>query len=100
MLRVRDLDVSIQASRILHGVSLEVDARELVCLVGRNGAGKTTTFRTIMGYLTPEAGRGEFKDRPLAGLPSHATAALGVGPAPEDGAIFAGLSVAENIEIA
>jgi branched-chain amino acid transport system ATP-binding protein len=100
MLRVRDLDVSIQASRILHGVSLEVDARELVCLVGRNGAGKTTTFRTIMGYLTPEAGRVEFKDRPLAGLPTHVIAGLGVGFAPEDGAIFAGLSVAENIEIA
>jgi len=100
MLRVRDLDVSVQGSRILHGVSLEVDARELVCLVGRNGAGKTTTFRAIMGYVAPEAGRIDFKDRPLAGLPTHAIAALGVGFAPEDSAIFAGLSVAENIEIA
>ncbi|HEY3067945.1 MAG TPA: ATP-binding cassette domain-containing protein [Methylomirabilota bacterium] len=100
MLRVRDLDVSIQASRILHRVSLEVDARELVCLVGRNGAGKTTTFRTIMGYLAPEAGRVEFKEHSLSGLPTHAVAALGIGFAPEDAAIFAGLSVAENIEIA
>jgi len=100
MLRVRNLDVSIQASRILYGVSLDVDARELVCLVGRNGAGKTTTFRTIMGYLTPAAGRVEFKNHALGGLPTHAIARLGVGFAPEDGAIFAGLSVAENIEIA
>ena len=50
MLAVQEIDVFIQESHILRRVSLEVRAREVVCLVGRNGAGKTTTLRTIMGY--------------------------------------------------
>lgn len=99
MLRLDRVSVDIQASRILRGISLEVGERELVCLVGRNGAGKTTTLRTIMGYLRPGEGRITFRDRSLVGLPTHAAAALGLGFAPEDSAIFGDLTVAENIEI-
>ena len=56
MLRVSDLVVDIDGSHILRGVSLDVGAGELVCLVGRNGAGKSTTFRTIMGSGRPVSG--------------------------------------------
>ena len=56
MLSVRDLAVDIEGSRVLRGVSFDVNAGELVCLVGRNGAGKTTTFRTIMGFRKPVSG--------------------------------------------
>jgi branched-chain amino acid transport system ATP-binding protein len=100
MLALRRVSVDIQASRILHEVSLEVGPRELVCLVGRNGAGKTTTLRTIMGYQRPAGGGITFKDRPLDGLPTHAIAALGIGFAPEESEVFGDLTVAENIEIA
>jgi branched-chain amino acid transport system ATP-binding protein len=100
MLRVERLDVSIDASRILREVTLEVGARELVCLVGRNGAGKTTTLRTIMGYLKPDRGVIEFKGQSLVGQPTHAIAMLGIGFSPEDSAIFGDLTVVENIEIA
>jgi branched-chain amino acid transport system ATP-binding protein len=100
MLRVHGLDVSIQGSRILREVALEVGARELVCLVGRNGAGKTTSLRTIMGYLRPDRGIIEFKGRSLVGQPTHAIASLGIGFAPEESAIFGDLTVAENIAIA
>jgi branched-chain amino acid transport system ATP-binding protein len=100
MLRVAELDVSIEGSRILHEVGLEVGAGELVCLVGRNGAGKTTTLRTIMGYLRPDRGVIEFQERSLIGRPTHAIAGLGIGWAPEDGGIFGDLTVAENVEIA
>ena len=100
MLDVRGVDVFIEASHILKSVTLAAGASEAVCLVGRNGAGKTTTLRTIMGYHRPAAGTVTFKGAPLAGLPTHRIAALGVGFAPEDSAIFAGLTVAENIEIA
>jgi len=55
MLKIRDIDVYIDASHILRKVSLEAAPGELVCLVGRNGAGKTTTLRTVMGYLRPAA---------------------------------------------
>jgi branched-chain amino acid transport system ATP-binding protein len=99
-LAVAGLGVEIQASRILHGVTLDVGERDLVCLVGRNGAGKTTTLRTIMGYLRPAAGTIAFRGRSLVGLPTHAIAALGVGYAPEESEIFGDLTVAENIEIA
>ena len=94
------IDVSIQASRILRRVTLEVAAGELVCLVGRNGAGKTTTLRTIMGYLHPSAGAITFKGESIAGRPTHGMAGRGIGYAPEESGIFADLTVAENIEMA
>jgi branched-chain amino acid transport system ATP-binding protein len=100
MLAVKDVDVYIQASHILRSVSLEVGAREVVCLVGRNGAGKTTTLRTIMGYLRPRAGTITFKDVRLDGRHTHEIAKLGLGWAPEDSGIFPDLTVAENIAIA
>jgi branched-chain amino acid transport system ATP-binding protein len=99
MLSVEGLDVSIQASQILRGVSLDVAEGEVVCLVGRNGAGKTTTLRSIMGYLRPDAGRITFVGREILGWPTHQIAQLGIGYAPEDSGIFADLTVAENIEI-
>jgi branched-chain amino acid transport system ATP-binding protein len=96
---VREIDVYIQASHILRRVSLEVGAREVVCLVGRNGAGKTTTLRTVMGYHRLRAGRIELRGAPIHGRRTHEIARLGVGWAPEDSGIFSDLSVAENIEI-
>jgi branched-chain amino acid transport system ATP-binding protein len=100
VLTVESLDVFIQSSHILRRLSLEVRDREVVCLIGRNGAGKTTTLRTIMGYLRPRAGRIVFQGEEIQGQPTHRIAGLGIGWAPEDGAIFADLTVAENIEIA
>jgi branched-chain amino acid transport system ATP-binding protein len=100
VLSLTSVDVFIQTSQILRGVSLEVGAREVVCLVGRNGAGKTTTLRTIMGYLRPRAGTVEFHGRPIHGRRTHEIAMLGLGWAPEDSGIFSDLTVAENIEIA
>src|SRR5215510_10475576 len=100
MLILADLDVFIHTSHILRRVSLEVGPREVVCLVGRNGAGKTTALRTIMGYLRPRAGRIALRGEPIHGLPTHEIAHRGVGWAPEDGGIFADLTVAENVEIA
>ena len=100
MLTVTDVDVFIQTSHILRHVSLEVGAREVICLVGRNGSGKTTTLRTIMGYHRPRAGRVEFRGQPIHGRRTHEIARLGLGWAPEDSGIFADLTVSENIEIA
>src|SRR5438034_9730649 len=99
MLTLADLDVFIHTSHILRRVSLEVGAREVVCLVGRNGSGKTTTLRTIMGSLRPAAGRVEFRGKPIHGRRTHEIARLGLGWAPEDSGIFPDLTVAENIEI-
>jgi branched-chain amino acid transport system ATP-binding protein len=100
MLAVKQLTVDIQNSRILRGISLEVAAGQLVCLVGRNGAGKTTTFRSIMGYLRPVSGSIEFEGSSIAGVPTHRIAQLGIGYAPEESQVFGDLTVAENIELA
>jgi branched-chain amino acid transport system ATP-binding protein len=99
MLAVHDLVVDIQGSRVLRGVSLEVKAGELVCLVGRNGAGKTTTFRTIMGFRKPVAGAISLSGQSLVGLRPFRIARLGVGFAPEESEVFGELTVAENIAL-
>ena len=100
MLKMCDVDVDIEASRILRRVTLEAAAGELVCLIGRNGAGKTTTLRTVMGYRRPAAGTITLGGETIAGLPTHAIAARGVGYAPEESGVFGDLTVAENIELA
>jgi branched-chain amino acid transport system ATP-binding protein len=97
MLSVKDLVVDIEGSHILRGVTIDVAAGELVCLVGRNGAGKSTTFRTIMGQRAPVSGVISLEGRSILGLRPFAIARLGVGFAPEESEVFGDLSVAENI---
>ena len=99
MLTLADLVVDIESSRILRGVSLQVAAGELVCLVGRNGAGKTTTFRTIMGMQRPASGTVAFQGNSLGGLRTNRIAQLGIGYSPEESQVFGDLTVAENIEL-
>jgi branched-chain amino acid transport system ATP-binding protein len=100
VLKVEAVDVFIQSSHILRRVSLEVNDREVVCLIGRNGAGKSTTLRAIMGYLRPRAGRILFRDEEIHRRHTHEIARRGLAFAPEDSGIFPDLTVAENIEIA
>ena len=97
MLRIDSLQVSIGSVQALRGLSLRVDAGQLVGLVGRNGAGKTTLMRSVMGHLAPRQGRIEFDGRDLAALPAHARAALGIGYMPEDRGLVPELTVEENI---
>lgn len=97
MLSIRNLVVDIQDSRILRGISLEVRAGELVCLVGRNGAGKTTTFRTIMGFRTPVSGAIEFQNESIVKQRPFEIARRGIGFSPEESEVFGELTVAENI---
>jgi branched-chain amino acid transport system ATP-binding protein len=97
MLSVANLAVDIENSHILRGVSLEVKAGELVCLVGRNGAGKSTTFRTIMGQRKPVSGTIALEGSSIVGRRPYEIAKLGVGFAPEESEVFGDLTVAENI---
>ena len=76
MLAIDRLVVDIDTSRILRGISLQVAAGQLVCLVGRNGAGKTTTFRTIMGMIRPVEGTIAFDGASMVGLPTYRIAQL------------------------
>ncbi|HEX9464292.1 MAG TPA: ABC transporter ATP-binding protein [Alphaproteobacteria bacterium] len=97
MLTVDGLQTSYGQSQVLFGVSLEVRRGEVVTLIGRNGMGKTTTIRSIMGLTPPGAGRVTFEGTELGGLPSFRIARRGLGLVPEGRAIFANLTVEENL---
>ena len=85
-------------AHILRDLSLEVGRGEVVALLGRNGAGKTTTLKTVMGLVAPKSGSIRLEDREIAGLAPYEICRLGLGYVPEDRRVFAGLSVAENLE--
>jgi branched-chain amino acid transport system ATP-binding protein len=97
MLALDDVHTFYGKSHILHGVSLEVRAGEVVGLLGRNGVGKSTTLKTIMGLVHPSGGRIAFEGRDIAGREPYRLARLGIGYVPEDRRIFRLLSVLENL---
>lgn len=99
LLDVRDLRVLIGGRHILHGVGLEVAGHGVTALLGRNGAGKTTTVRGILG-LVPREGSVRLDGEETVALPTHALVRHGIGYAPEDRGVFAGLTVAENLRLA
>jgi branched-chain amino acid transport system ATP-binding protein len=99
MLAIESVDVDIEGSRILRGVSVAVGDRELVCLVGRNGAGKTTLLRTVMGYLRPARGTITFNGHRIDGVATHRIAGAGIAFSPEESGVFGDLTVSENIEL-
>jgi branched-chain amino acid transport system ATP-binding protein len=100
LLELQDVHAAYGLSRVLFGISLEVNEGECVCLLGRNGVGKTTTMRSVMGLTPPSAGHVRFKSRDITGWPPHRVARAGIGFVPEDRRIFAELSVWENLDVA
>ena len=99
ILEVRDLVTAYGLSLVIHGISLEVEAGEIVCLLGRNGAGKTTTLRSIMGLTPARSGRVTFKGEEITARQPFEVARLGIGYVPDDRRIFPDLTVEENLEI-
>jgi branched-chain amino acid transport system ATP-binding protein len=99
MLATRDLVTGYGLGAVIHGVSIDVDAGEVVCLLGRNGAGKSTTLRSIMGLTPPRGGTIEFMGQGIAGRQPFEIARLGIGYIPDDRRIFADLTVEENLRI-
>jgi branched-chain amino acid transport system ATP-binding protein len=97
MLRVEGLEAAYGISQVLFGITLGVDAGQVVTLLGRNGMGKTTTVRAVMGLLPPRAGRVQFEGRALHGLPPHRVARAGLGLVPEGRQVFPNLTVRENL---
>ncbi len=100
LLSVEDLHSAYGLSRVLFGISVEVEPGECVCLLGRNGVGKTTTMRSVMGLLRPTSGRVLWKGTNIAGWMPHRIARAGIGYVPEDRRVFAELTVWENLDIA
>jgi len=97
LLAVKDLQAWYGESHILHGVTFDVAAGEVVTLLGRNGVGKTTTLKAVMGIIESRTGSVRFEDKELIGRPSDAIARSGIAFCPEERGIFSTLDVKENL---
>jgi branched-chain amino acid transport system ATP-binding protein len=97
ILQVRNLEAWYGESHILHGINFDVNAGEVVTLLGRNGAGKTTTLKSIMGIIGKRAGSVRFNNQEIIRTTSDKIARMGIAFCPEERGIFASLDVRENL---
>jgi branched-chain amino acid transport system ATP-binding protein len=100
ILELRALDTYYGLAHVLHGLSLTVEAGEVVALLGRNGAGKTTTLRSITGLAPPRRGQVIFDGDDVTGRAPHLIARAGIALVPETRGIFSYLTARENLDIA
>jgi branched-chain amino acid transport system ATP-binding protein len=100
LLAVDNLRVFYGAIEALRGVSLRVEAGEVVTLIGANGAGKSTTLRTISGLLQPKSGNITFDGQQIQHWAPHRVVKCGLVQVPEGREIFANLTVDENLQLA
>jgi branched-chain amino acid transport system ATP-binding protein len=99
MLRVSSINSYYGQAHILADVSLDVNAGEVVVLLGRNGAGKSTTLKSIIGLVRPKSGSVQFGTQRIERMLPFQIARLGLGYVPEDRRIFTDLTVLENLEV-
>ena len=99
LLEVRDLDFAYGDVQVLRGVSLSVNAGEIVTLVGSNGAGKSTTLRNISRLARPRSGSIVFDGHDLTRLSSHQVVELGLVQVPEGRRVFPEMTVLENLRM-
>ncbi len=97
LLRVRGLTAGYQHSQVLFGLDFDVEAGQVVTLLGRNGMGKSTTVKCLSGLLRPSGGTIELDGTALAGAPAYRIGRAGVGLVPEGRQVFPSLTVHENL---
>ena len=97
LLETQDLVKRYSGRAVVNEISLAIEQRTIVGLLGRNGAGKTTTFRMIMGMIAPNEGLVIFEGRDITKLPMYKRARLGVGYLSQEPSIFQRLTVRENL---
>jgi branched-chain amino acid transport system ATP-binding protein len=99
MLELKNVSSGYGAIEALKAVNLRIEKGEIVTLIGANGAGKSTTLRNITGLVPVTSGEILFEGKPLQGIPTHQVTGMGISMVPEGRAIFANLSVMENLEM-
>ncbi|MBY0472275.1 ABC transporter ATP-binding protein [bacterium] len=97
VLELKNVSVNYGNITALRSVSLQVNAGELVSLIGSNGAGKTTTLKTVSSILHPKSGEIFLQGKPLHLLQPHEVAGMGVAHVPEGRKVFSTLSVEDNL---
>jgi ABC-type branched-subunit amino acid transport system ATPase component len=99
MLEVAGVHSGYGRIKILHGVDMRVDPREIVSVIGPNGAGKSTAFKTIVGFLKPEAGEIRFEGRSITGMRADQILRQGLAYVPQGRIVFRHMTVLENLEM-
>ncbi|MBR0536760.1 MAG: ABC transporter ATP-binding protein [Clostridia bacterium] len=99
MLEVNGINVYYGSIHAIKDISFEVNAGEIVTLIGANGAGKSTTLQTISGLLRSRTGSILFEGKSLGGIPAHKVVSMGIAHVPEGRRIFQQMTVEENIEM-
>ncbi|MBE6026447.1 MAG: ABC transporter ATP-binding protein [Firmicutes bacterium] len=99
MLEIKDLYVSYGMMEVLHGISVDVQDKELVSIIGPNGAGKTTLIKTVMGLVKPTSGQILYNGEDITNIPAHKRAGMGIGYVPEGRRVFGKLTVEENLQM-
>jgi branched-chain amino acid transport system ATP-binding protein len=97
MLRISDLEVAYGHYQVLWGVSLEVNAGEIVCLLGPNGAGKSTVMNSVTGLVRAKAGTLEFQGEAITNIPTHRIVRKGLAHVLERRRLFPYLTVRQNL---
>ena len=97
LLEIDEVHVFYDNIEALKGVSIKVETKQIVTLVGANGAGKTTTLRAISGLLHPRSGEIRLDGEKLGDFAPHEIAAMGLLQVPEGRRIFARLTIEENL---
>src|SRR5262249_26008472 len=100
VLEVEDVHTYYGDSHVLQGISLRVEPRELLGLLGRNGRGKPTLIRSIIGFTPPRRGRVRFKGADITTWPSYRMVESGMALVPQGRRVFPSLTVRENLEVA
>ena len=99
MLKLTNISVSYDGSRILRGINLTVPEQGVICLLGRNGVGKTTTLKTIMGLVRLDAGSATLAGKELSSLRPEERSSSGIAYVPQGREIFPHLTVWENLKV-
>lgn len=99
MLELRDIHTYYGNIRAVRGISLTVNAGEMVCLIGANGAGKSTTLMTVSGIHTPVDGSIQFEGQDITQTSAEDRVVLGISQVPEGRLIFPDMTVLENLEL-
>jgi lipopolysaccharide export system ATP-binding protein len=97
LLSTESLVKEYRKRKVVNGVSIHVNAGEVVGLLGPNGAGKTTTFNMVVGVVRPDGGSVKFLDHNVTRLPMHKRARLGIGYLTQEPSVFRKLTVEQNI---
>jgi urea transport system ATP-binding protein len=99
MLKLSNISVSYEGSRILRGVNLTVPEKSLVCLMGRNGVGKTTALKAIVGLVKLDTGSVSLGSAEISTQKPEQRARQGIGYVPQGREIFPHLTVWENLKV-